>query len=48
MHSFCLSAQVDIEDSEEETSSTDFDIEIIVIEVNKRENVLKPAQKRYL
>ena len=48
MHSFCKSAQVEIGSKSVEISLTDLDSEIIEIEVNTRDRVLKPAQIKYL
>ena len=48
MHSFCESAQVEIGSKSVEISLTDLDIEIIEIDVNTRDRVLKPAQIKYL
>ena len=48
IHSFCVSAQVEMGSRDVETSLTDFDMDITEIDVKMRENVLKPAQIRYL
>ena len=48
MHSFCESAQVEIGSKSEDIFLTDFDTEILEIEVNRRDKVLNPAQIRYL
>ncbi len=48
MHSFCESAQAEIGCKSDDISLTDFDKEIIDIEVNTRDRVLKPAQIKYL
>tara|TARA_B100000579_G_scaffold12217_1_gene8989 strand:+ start:782 stop:994 length:213 start_codon:yes stop_codon:yes gene_type:complete len=48
MHSFCESAHADIGSKSVDISLTDFDTEIIEIDVNTREKVLKPAQIKYL
>ena len=48
MHSFCESAQVEIGSKSVEISLTDFDREIMEIEVNTRDKVLNPAQIKYL
>ena len=48
MHSFCVSAQFDIGSRLAETWFIDFEIEITEIDDMTRENVLKPAQIKYL
>ena len=48
MHSFCDSAHDEIGSKSFDISLTDLDKDIIEIEVNKRDNVLNPAQIRYL
>ncbi len=48
IHSFWLSAHLDIDKSELETSLTDLDTETIESEVIMNENVLNPAMIRYL
>ena len=48
MHSFCESAHVEIGSKSADNSLTDLDTDIIEIEVNTRDKVLKPAQIRYL
>mgnify|MGYP004255260667 CR=1 FL=1 len=48
IHSFCESAQVDIGSNSIDICLTDFDKEIIDIEVNTRDSVLKLAQIMYL
>ena len=48
MHSFCDSAQIEIGSKSVDISFTDFETEIIEIEVNTRDNVLSPAQIKYL
>ena len=48
MQSFCESAQVEIGSKSVEISLTDFDREIMEIEVKTKDKVLKPAQIRYL
>ena len=48
MHSFWESAHAEIGTNSVDISLTDFDNEIIEIEVNTRDKVLKPAQIKYL
>ena len=48
MHSFCESAHVEIGSNSVDNSLTDFDRDITEIDVNTRDNVLKPAQIKYL
>jgi len=48
MHSFCDSAHAEIGSKSVEISLTDLDREIIEIEVNTKDKVLKPAQIKYL
>ena len=48
MHSFCVFAHTEIGSKSVEISLTVFDKEIIEIEVNTRDKVLKPAQIKYL
>ena len=48
MHSFCESAHVEIGSKSADNSLTDLDTDIIEIDVNTRDKVLKPAQIRYL
>ena len=48
MHSFCVSAHLDMGSRVAETSFIDFDIEIIEIDVKTRERVLNPAHIKYL
>ena len=48
MHSFCDSAQTEMGSKSVEISLTDFDKEIIEIEVNTRDKVLNPAHIKYL
>ena len=47
-HSFCESAHAEIGSNSADISLTDLDTEIIEIEVNTRDRVLKPAQIKYL
>tara|TARA_B100000945_G_scaffold232093_1_gene188483 strand:+ start:1215 stop:1427 length:213 start_codon:yes stop_codon:yes gene_type:complete len=48
MHSFCESAHADSGSKSVEISLTDFDMEIIEIDVNTRDKVLRQAQIKYL
>ena len=48
MQSFCVSAHVEIGSKSIEISLTDLDREIIEMDVNKRDKVLRPAQSKYL
>ena len=48
MHSFCESAQDEIGSKSVDIFLSEFDTEIIEIEVNIRDRVLKPAQIKYL
>ena len=48
MHSFCELAHTEIGANSVDISLTDFDSEIIEIEVNARDKVLIPAQSKYL
>ena len=48
MHSFCESAHVEIGSKSADISLTDLDKDIIEIDVNTRDKVLKPAQITYL
>ena len=48
MHSFCESAQAEIGSKSVDIFLTDFDTEIMEIEVNRRDKVLNPAQIKYL
>ena len=48
MQSFCYSAHVEMGSKSVDISLTDFDTDMIEIDVNTRDNVLKPAQIKYL
>tara|TARA_B100000579_G_C22418300_1_gene659604 strand:- start:145 stop:369 length:225 start_codon:yes stop_codon:yes gene_type:complete len=48
MHSFCELAHAEIGSKSVDISLTVFDREIIAVEVNTRDIVLKPAQIKYL
>ncbi len=48
MHSFCESAHAEIGSNLVDMSLTDFDTEIIEIDVNMRDKVLTLAQIKYL
>ena len=48
MHSFCESAHAEIGSKSFDISLTDFDKEIIEIEVKTRDKVLNPAHIKYL
>ena len=48
MHSFCESAQTEIDSKSFDMSVTDLDTEKIEIDVNTRDKVLKLAQIKYL